>query len=262
MALALLLGACSQKVGEGSPDAAEVEPGTIIEMAAAARVGMTIAGRITERHQRHYFRFDNSGEKRDMIRVRLQNRSSTLNPGIYLYDHEQNQIGSKSGDAPGSHIELTVPVEAGKSIFVVVQPASTFAEGDYELSVFPLKAYDASEDNNHQGAATALQFGTPVEAGIMDYEDKDWFRVTPPASGKATIGLENLSPGLKPRVTVFFGTALPAEKHDVSPGADLSLEIDVRQGQEFHVQVDAFESSDGKYRLTASQAASAGDMAN
>ena len=260
-ALSLVLAACSIKEGEGGSSPSSVTPGATFEAAAAASMGMTVSAEITEQEPDHFYRFDNPGKLRDIVKVRLENKSSTLYPEVKIYNSERSRIAGKYDNTPGAHIEQTVVVEAGKAIYVEVMPWTKSA-GAYELSVVPTKAYDAYEANDDQMTATTLNFGTAVEANIMDPEDRDWYHVTPATSGKISIGFENLSSGLYPDVRVYSANkSQVAGKYDATPGAGMDFNVDVQQGQDFYIQVQRWSSSHGKYRLSTRPAVLASDMA-
>lgn len=271
--LALSLAACSANPGEdkdaqasAAHDEAEAEkaisltPGNTILTAAKTMIGKSVAGEIKEGGTSNFYYFANSGKLRDVVKVRLENTSTTLRPEIKVYNKERSRIASRYDNTRGANIELDVSVDPGDGIYVEVAPFSS--AGSYNLSVVAQKAFDEYEANNDQLSAATLQFGRTIEANVMDDADSDWFHVTPATSGKITVSIENLSTTLRPSVKIYNARKSQiASKYDSTKGAGLSFNVDVDQGQDFYIEVDPYRTS-GKYRLSARQAVLAGDMAS
>src|SRR5689334_21602592 len=88
----IALAACSKQGASGSNAAADagtpqapaaavsMTPGSEITSAASAKVGMTVAGEIVDKGPSNFYRFDNGSTLRDVIKVRLENKSTTLRP--------------------------------------------------------------------------------------------------------------------------------------------------------------------------------------
>ena len=262
--LTLVLAACSVK-HEANDAAAKSEvvaltPGSTIDQAAATTLGTTVTGEIAPKGPSNFFRFDNPGKLRDIVLIRLTNKSATLRPSVKIYNSERSQITYKYDSTAGANLDQSVSLDPGKSIYVEVEPYDS--QGAYELSVTPQKAYDANEPNDDQLTPTAVKFGDAIEASIMDDKDNDWYHFTATSSPKAAIVLENLSTTLQPSVNVYSTSKSKVTyKYDSTAGASLDFVADLQPGQDFYVQVEPYNSS-GKYRLTARPAVLAGDMAS
>ena len=263
---AVLLAACSMKSdgsaeAGGSGAAKAVAPGANITNAAAATIGMTIDGEIkAEAPASQFFRFDNPGKLRDIVVVRLTNKSATLKPEIKIYNSERSQIFHKYDYTPGANVEQAVSMDPGKSIYVEVLPLGS--SGAYQLSAIAQNAYDANEANDDVLHPTTLNYGSAIEGSILDVKDEDWFHVTAPSVGKVTIGFENLSTTLKPEVKVYSASKSQLiNKYDYTAGAGLDFTVDLTPGQDFYVQVLPL-GSHGKYRLSTRNAVMASDMAS
>jgi outer membrane protein OmpA-like peptidoglycan-associated protein len=254
--------ASSSAADAGKPQAPSapvvVTPGNAITSAAAATVGMTVSGEITDAKS-NFYKFDNTGTLRDIAIVRLENKSTTLRPDFKIYNADRSQLLEKDDGTPGASVETSISLDPGQTIYVEVLPWSSV--GAYQLSVTPQHAFDANEPNDDQLKPTALKFGDSIEGSIMDDKDSDWFHVTAPSTGKVTIALENLSTTLRPDVKVYSASKSQiVEKDDGTPGAGLDFMVDVTPGQDFYVQIVPW-SSTGKYRLTTRPAVQAADMA-
>lgn len=261
--LAATLAACSIKSGGGSAGgpAHAIAPGETINDAAAATVGMAIGGEIKPNATgSQFYRFDNPGKLRDVILVRLSNKSATLRPDIKIYNAERSQLVEKYDGTPGANVEQAISLDPGKSIYVEVLPYQS--AGAYQLSVVPRKAYDANEANDDVLHPTTLNYGSAIEGSVMDDKDEDWFHVTAPSVGKVTIALENLSTTLRPDVKIYSASKSQlVEKYDGTPGAGLDFTVDLQPGQDFYIQILPYGSS-GKYRLSTRNAVLASDMAS
>lgn len=270
--LAAGLAACHKSPGSsaasdaGTPQApaaaVAMTPGSEITSAASAKVGMTVAGEIVDKGPSNFYRFDNPGTLRDVVKIRLENKSTTLKPDMKFYNADKSQMGGEHYDGtPGASLEQNISMDPGQTIYVEVLPYGSV--GKYELSVTPQHAYDANEPNDDVLHPTTLKFGDSIEGSVMDDNDSDWFHVTAPSTGKVTIALENLSTTLKPDVKVYNQqkSQVGGEHYDGTPGAGLDFMIDLTPGQDFYVQILPYGST-GKYRLATRPAVQAADMAN
>jgi len=241
--------------------AVALAPGQSITSPASAKIGMTVAGEITDdKGPSHFYQFDNPGTLRDVVKFRLENKSTTLKPDMKFYNADRSGMSEKYDGTPGASVEQMISLDPGQTIYVEVLPYGSV--GKYELSALPQHAYDANEPNDDQLKPSTLKFGDSVEGSIMDDKDNDWFHVTAPSTGKVTIALENLSTTLKPDVTLYNQAKSGLmQKYDGTPGAGLDFIVDLTPGQDFYVQILPYGST-GKYRLTTRPAVQAADMAS
>jgi outer membrane protein OmpA-like peptidoglycan-associated protein len=266
LATALALAGCDKKGGDAAASGAPVAmtPGNAITSAADATVGMTIDGEIKKNGdapaQSNFYKFTYTGKLRDVVKVRLENKSTTLRPEIKIYNSERSAKFDKYDGTPGANVEQDLSMNPGDVIYVEVLPYESV--GAYRLSVLAQKAYDANEANDDVLKPTPVNFGNPIEGSVMDNQDNDWFHFTANSSGKVTVAVENQSSTLRPDVKVFNANkSAIMEKYDGTPGAGLDFTVDVPAGQDFYVQIVPYEST-GKYRLTARGAVMASDMAS
>jgi outer membrane protein OmpA-like peptidoglycan-associated protein len=268
LALTIAVAACSPKTAANNAAAAANTPpappvalagGSSINTPATATVGMTVTGAITPNGPSNFYRFDYTGKLRDIVVLRLENRSTTLRPEIKVYNADRSQLFDKYDGTPGASVEQSMSLDPGQTIYVEVTPYGS--SGAYQLSALAQKAYDANEPNDDVLSATPVKFGDPIEGSVMDDKDADWFHVTAPMSGKVSVVLENLSATLRPDVKVFSQLKSQiAEKYDGTPGAGLDFTVDVEPGKDFYVEIVPYGSI-GKYRLTTRAAVQTADMA-
>lgn len=277
LAIATLLAGCSSS-DEASPDgeagtvaeqaeqgpaapvkAKSLAPGETILTAAKTRIGSAVSGEIIQGGPSNFFYFANPGKLRDVVVVKLENKSTTLRPNIKVYNENKSQVVDGYDYTNGANLERSISLDPGQGIYVEVLPFNT--AGAYELSAVAQKAYDKYEANDDQLNATTLKFGDAVEASIMDGNDRDWYHVTPSSAGKVTIAFENLSSTYRPSVKVYNAQkSQVAYKYDYTNGAGLDFNVDLPAGQDFYVQVEPFNTK-GKYRLTTRPTVLASDMA-
>jgi len=278
IAAALLLSGCSMLEVHGSDEeeteasaesapkqtpstakTSSVKAGETILTAAKTKIGSKVSGEIVDKGPSNFFYFANRGKLRDIITVRLDNKSTTYRPHIVIYDDNKSKISDGYDYTNGASIERSISLNPGSGIYVEVKPFGT--AGQYDLSALAQKAFDKYEANDDQLSATTLKFGDTVEANIMDRNDPDWFHVTPTNARKVTIAFENLSSTYRPNVEVYDARKSKIiGKYDYTNGAGLDFNVDIEPGQDFYVQVEPFGTS-GKYRLTTRPAVMATDMA-
>jgi outer membrane protein OmpA-like peptidoglycan-associated protein len=268
-----LLAACSPKTQPSSaanaasqagqrvapPAPVALTPGSSIAAPAAATVGMVVMGEIKPGGASNFYRFDNPDKLRDVVLVRLENRSTTLRPDIKLYNADRSQLSEKYDGTSGASVEQAISLEPGQTIYVEVLPYSS--AGAYQLSALPQHAFDANEANDNVLGATPLKFGGAIEGSVMDDKDADWFHVSAATAAKVSIVLENQSSTLRPDIKVFSASKSQLiEKYDGTPAADLDFTVDVEPGRDFYVEIVPYGST-GKYRLSTRPAVQAADMA-
>jgi outer membrane protein OmpA-like peptidoglycan-associated protein len=274
ISIALALAACSAHKspapgagnGGGSGAAGSVpvvsaSPGSAIDSAAPANVGTAVTGAMVAAGHSDFYRFQFNGTVRDIVVVRLENKSTTLKPDIKVYNADRSLLFERNDGTAGASVEQALSVDSGKVFYVEVLPGWASA-GAYQLSAVAQKAYDAYEPNNDVLHAAPVKFGASFEANVMDDKDFRWFHVSPAASGKVEVHLENLSTTLKPDVFIYSSSkSLVVEKNDGTAGADLDFTVDVDPGRDFYVEIAPGWGSAGKFRLTTRAAQQAADMA-
>jgi hypothetical protein len=225
-----------------------VAPGKTLDQATATTMGTAVAGEIVTGGTSNFYRFDNPLKQRDIVRVRLENKSATLRPSMKLFNNDRSSLASKYDMTPGASVEQLVSLSPGQAIYVEVEPYGS--AGPYHVSATPLRAYDVNEPNDDQLTPTALPVGQTIDGSIMDEGDHDWFRVTGAQTAKVTVVLDNQSSTLKPNVRIYSATkSQKLERYDGTPGAGLDFVADVEAGKDFYVHVLPYGSM-GKYKLS------------
>lgn len=246
--LAIALAACSggNSASDNASPPVSMAPGSSIEKAPTATIGMTVSGETLAEGSNNFYRFDNPAKLRDLVTVRLENKSATLRPEIKIYNAHRAELLDIYNGTPGANVEQRISLDPGQTIYVAVGSNST---GAYQLSLLAQKAYDANEPNDDQLTPTPLKSGTPVDGSIMDGKDADWFRLTGGKGGTVQVVLENQSATLAPHIKIYSATKSQlSEKYDGTPRSHLDFMFDVEPGKDIYVQVVP-NGSVGRYRL-------------
>jgi hypothetical protein len=238
-------------IGSAEPATREAEPNGDIGHANVIALGQPVEGAVDAAGDEDYFRFTAPPSPRDMLEVRLENRSKTLAPTLALVgaDRRYSGWGKAVGQASFNLTEHVAP-DPNTSWFVAVSGAGS--TGEYRVTVRPLHAYDSFEPNDDFAVATTLPPGRTVEANILDGRDSDYYSFVSTRTGKMRVELANTSPTLVPAISIYSGdhrfTASAPEVR--SAGASLDYAIAVEDGKAYYVQVASRNGTGGGYRLT------------
>jgi hypothetical protein len=235
--------------------AVALPPGRSVEQATAVTVGTRVAGEILPGGVSNFYRFDNPLKQRDIVLLRLDNKSATLRPQINIYNADRSLMVDKHDPTLGASLQQPISLDPGQTIYVEVTSAwdggrmSRDTSGAYHLSAMPQRAYDANEPNDNQLTPTAITLGVSIEGSLMDEKDQDWFRVSGAQGARVSVVLDNLSATLIPHVKIYSSTkSEKLEKFDRTPGAGLDFVVEVDPGKDFYIQIVPHESA-GKYKL-------------
>jgi hypothetical protein len=204
-----------------------------------------------------YFAFTTPAGHRDWIRIELQNRSTTLEPRLELFDHEKTSLGAVQKTTQGADLAYAFVGAPATSYVVRVSNYYGQSVGVYLLRVVATKAYDAYEPNDDILAAKSIALAAPVAADIMDKGDVDYFSITAPAKDALLRALvENRSTSLQPEVAVYDSAkTLIGANNNTTPGGDASLSFKTKANATYYVRVrDYYSSAAGAYTLSVSTA--------
>jgi hypothetical protein len=217
-------------------------------------MGTPVAAAI-EAKDTDYFRVAYPGKVTDWIKVEVINRSTTLRPGITLYNSKKAQMTYHYQDTSGADLSFTYVASPNQSFYLQVYSRSG-TTGKYHLKVTPQGAYDQFEPNDTAFDATKVSLGKSVTANIMYKSDSDYFQVVTAAGGKkkVRVTIENGSTSLRPGVTIYNRKkAQVTYAYEDTSGGDLEMSFDCTPGEKYYIQVYSRSSTTGKYRLTVEQ---------
>src|SRR5579871_1140640 len=194
-----------------------------------------------------FFKFTAPSGPRDLLRVRLQNPSSSLGFSLAVKDVSKAPIGQASG-AAAADITYEFADVPGATYYLQVSPYYT-GGGAYSLIVEPTHSFDAYEPNDTILTAKDIPTGSPIEANIMDERDTDFYRFRA-RGAKTTIEVENRSTTLGIALAVTDADKAPIGGQTGSAAANVRYEFASTPGSVYQVQISPYYSQGGKYALT------------
>jgi hypothetical protein len=217
------------------------------------RLGTWITGSIGAPKDADFFAFTTPDTHRDLIRIELQNRSTTLEPRLELFDAEKTSRGEVHKTTQGADVSYAFIAAPATTYLVRVSNYYGESVGVYLMRVAAVKAYDAHEPNDDILSAKEIAVAAPVTAGIMDDHDIDYFAVS---SGEKEdtlrASVQNRSTTLQPEVALYDSAkALIGSAHNTTAGGNASYAFKVKPKTTYYVRVrDYYTSAAGDYTLT------------
>jgi hypothetical protein len=238
---------------EADPVSAEIEPNGTLRSANLIAPGRSVEAEIASNiDDVDWYRVATPPAPRDIVLVEVTNRSTTLIPGLNVYDADGRLIqGNSSATQPGqSVVDRLSP--APNIILHLEVFGSGHTAGRYVLTVRPQHAFDAYEPNDDLYSASKIEVGRTIDANIMDDEDTDYYSFVSPRTGQVEIDLQNRSPNLVPGVATYSSdmnqTGFGPDVNDA--GGSLKHTFKVEKGGTYFVQVYSRASTAGAYSLT------------
>ena len=236
-------------------DAQEREPNDDALSANAIGLDKWVTASVGAAKDADFFVFTTPDLRRDWIAIEFQNRSTTLEPRIELFDAEKTSLGEVHKTTAGADLTYSFVARSATKYVARVSNVYGNSTGVYLLRVLPKKAYDAYEPNDDILNAKTITVATPVTASIMDKDDVDYFSLT---SGKAeetlVVEVKNRSTTLQPEIMAYDAakTAIGSE-HNTTPGGDVRYSFKAQPQTTYYLRVrDVYSSTGGDYTLTVS----------
>jgi hypothetical protein len=203
-------------------EAQEREPNDDALATNEIKLGMWITASIGSGKDADYFAFTSPEMHRDWLRIELQNRSTTLEPRLELFDAEKTSLGSAYKSTPGADLTYAFVAEPATRYVVRASNAYGSSTGVYLMRVVATKSYDALEPNDDILYAKPIGVAAPVLANIMDKNDLDFFAVTAGKSeGTLVASVKNRSTTLQPEIALYGANkTLLGTQNNTTPGGD------------------------------------------
>jgi hypothetical protein len=240
------LSSLSRPAGTGR---GETEPNNDLPHANAVSLDTPVSAEIADTSDTDFFSFTTT-RLRDIYRISLKNTSTTLQPGITLYDQQKNQIAYDSRGTSGADLDYDFPLAGDTTYYVQVWQRQN-TSGTYSLTVKPQRRSDRFEPNDDILAAKAIALNKTIDANIMDPSDTDYYQIRPGSAGSLTVSLKNTSTTLQPGITLY-----DQQKNQIAydsrgtSGADLDLAFNAAANNIYYIQVWQRDSTSGAYSLT------------
>ena len=203
-----------------------------------------------------YFIFNTPQTYRDIIKFKIENRSTTLRATTSLFNAKKHKFWESSGYywTPGQDFEHAFVSEPNSTYYLAVSGYKS--AGNYQFKIMPTKAFDQFEPNDNIQSAKAVSIGQPLNGHIMDSADADYYRFrTSSNTSTVVVTLNNPSTTLKPSVTL-----LDADKHQFwegsgyyrTPGQDLEHAFEAKADSVYYLAISGYKST-GAYVLNLTE---------
>ena len=237
-------------------EAQEREPNDDALATNEIKLGTWITASIGAGNDADYFAFTSPETHRDWLRIELQNRSTTLEPRLELFDAEKASLGSAYKSTPGA--DITYAFVAEPATRYVVRASNTYGSstGVYLMRVVATKSYDALEPNDDILHARPIAIAAPVVANIMDKSDLDFFAITAGKSEATLVAsVKNGSITLQPEIALYGANkTLLGTQANTTPGGDTSYSFKIAPNATYYLRVrDVYGSAAGDYTLTVAE---------
>jgi hypothetical protein len=239
----------------------ELEPNNEILKPNLLPLEKWVNGSIESESDVDYFKFTTPQQYRDIIKVEVKNKSTTLKPYLALWAANKNMLWESSEWAQlvtaGRNLKHSFSTEPNSDFYISIGGFGT--QGVYEAKITPLKAYDSYEPNEDILHAKPISLGTTIEANIMDGSDSDFYIFnTPSTSSLIIIAVENQSASLKPYLAVYNANKVLLWESStwepwVTSGQNLKHSFPVDPNTGYYAVVRGLRTS-GNYRLNVREA--------
>lgn len=234
--------------------AGEKEPNDDAFNANVVPLGQWAKAAINPAGEGDFYTFTTPETYRDWIKIEVQNRSTTLDPRIHLFNAAKSNIASPYNGTAGGDLSYDIVAAPGSRFTFKVSSYHGSAAGVYLVRVTPQKAYDSFEPNDDILSAKEISANTAVEAQIMDSGDADFYVAEGDAEREVTITLANKSATLHPRLHIYnAGKSQVADPYNGTAGGDLSYKVKVPAGRVYVRVSDYHGNAGGAYALTIGQ---------
>ena len=242
---------------EVTVSAKESEPNNDSLNTNAVPLDTWISASIGESKDADVYAFETPATYRDWIVIELDNRSTTLEPRIQLFDTGKASLGFRHNTTPGANLDYRLVSEPATRYLVRISNYYGESLGGYLLRVRAEKAYDEYEPNDGNLTAKSIPADTEIEAAIMDGKDNDFFRIeAPEGATQMQVTLTNASTTLRPHVEIYGDDKIYlTHKYNTTAGADLAVPLAVSDGKAFRVRMkDYYSDAGGAYKLKVTYA--------
>jgi hypothetical protein len=237
-------------------EAQETEPNNDMLTTNSVPLGKWITGSVAEGGDSDHYVFTTPETHRDWIRIEVQNRSTTLEPRIQLFNAEKTYLGEQYKTTSGADVAYSFVAPPGTKYIARVSNYYGKNLGVYLMRVVPTKAYDAFEPNDDILRARAIEIGSDIEASVMDGGDSDYFKIeTGSDAAPLVISVANTSTTLRPQISLFGANkASLGQQYNTTAGGDISYAFEAQPQAVYYIRVrDYYGKAAGSYSLTVNE---------
>lgn len=237
-------------------DAQEREPNDSTLATNTIELGKWVTGSIGAGKDADFYKFTTPETHRDWIRMELQNRSTTLEPRMQLFDADKASLGSKHNTTVGADLNYSFVAPPGTTYIVRVSNYYGENLGVYLLRIVATESYDEHEPNEDILNPRKISAGQPIEAAIMDGGDADFFQIdTGDGEVMLNVQLANRSTTLRPQLALYNADkAHIGSKHNTTSGGNIGQSVKAAPNSTYYVRVrDYYGDASGEYTLTVTE---------
>ena len=236
----------------------EQEPNNDILSPNDAPVAENIQGVIRAQSDIDFFKFTTPDPPRDIVGVEVKNLSTNLKLRVSLWGSDKQHLWSSAtyGHQVTSGQDIRYAFSALPKAVYYLSISSLGDRGKYQLSLLPKGAFDSYEPNDNILTAKDAELGSPINASLMDSNDRDYYRIH--SSGNAVlVSLKNNSPDLQPQIQIWRGDKSylwgnANYGHQVTPSQDVEKSFETERGETYYVSIASLGGS-GEYTLFIAQ---------
>lgn len=185
---------------------------------------------------------------RNLLAVRLTNRSRELAPVVQLFNKDRKAWGDPHHGQPGADLQFTAALEPNQPYFIRITPRSGRGSFDLflELEENP-SGYTEGEPNDSPSSASALNPDQPV-LGFLTPQDLDFYMFRIDKPGSYRIRYDNRSDYIIPQLSLFNQQKKRVAGQSASAfGQSLSLQFEARRPGTYRIKVEAYQTKAGSY---------------
>ena len=214
--------------------------------AAPIDLGRNVDSRMATEKDSDFFAFTAPAGPRDIVRVHVENKSTTLAPDLRLFGANRAELGREYTTTRGANVTMSLVTIPGAKYFAEVRPWA--GSGEYTLTAAPQKAFDRYEPNDDILKPTEIGRGQDIQAGIMDPADHDVYRFTVSA-GTVRAVFTNRSADLAPDISLYNADkAQVGREYVTTKGANTSVQAAAMEPGTWYVKVSPWSGA-GDYTL-------------
>ncbi len=217
-----------------------------------------ILGAISPQSDIDFFKFTAPVPPRDILGVEVKNLSTKLQLRVQLWGTDKRLLWRNAAYAHqvtrGQDIHHVFSALPNRVYYLSI--SSLGAQGKYQLSLSPKRAFDSYEPNDDILTPHDVEIGSSITANLMDQADRDYYRIRS-SENAVSVSLENSSQGLQPQLQVWRGDKShlwtnASYGYQVTPGQDVETSFATEGEGTYYVSVASLGGY-GKYTLTLTQ---------
>ena len=242
----------------GNLESMESESNDDLSQSTSIPLGKWIDASIGSESDVDYYRIKTPETYADLVKIELENQSTTLKPYIGVYLENKQLLGGTSGYqstvTAGQDVEYTFNGDPDTNYYIQVTSLDK-KPSNYKLKVFTLNAYDQHEPNDEILKSKPIKLNSTVEANFTDKRDVDFYKIdTPGLEKNIKVMFEYLSTKIKPYIGVYLenkqllgGTS--GYQSTVTAGQDTEFVFKADPNSVYYIHIVNLAGTEGEYKI-------------